>query len=381
MKNLNKEYRYYRKAIPEQYREQLGLTEYKVSLKDINKNHRIHVKSTFELIFEKLFNNVDEFISVNGDLKEYLNIEFMHMQFKLYGINYPILDKYIEVKEKESKLITLKQCRELYEKYKNKPLSANYKSYYKKLIEHFGEDFNIQDLSEDNLYTFKNEALGNLNSGTYNQHITLYSNIIEELINKKKLIDNPFTILNRADYNPIIEGFTNEEVEKLIANASGDIKTAIITQAFTGARIGEVLNIKIGDIDTEKHSININIENTTTKNHKRDIPIHLELQKYLYPLIKNLNKGDYLLKPKNRREHTINTYIKNTLNGKKTSHSFKHAFVQKLQTKQKRDENGIYIKVLAAHSINDITYKTYGKGSINWDILVSIIARLDYKVA
>ena len=77
-------YKYFRKVIPEQYREQLGLREFKLSLKDIEPKYQTLVKAIFEVEFDNIFKRVSEFNHIT--LKEYMELIYYKTLLDLYNI-------------------------------------------------------------------------------------------------------------------------------------------------------------------------------------------------------------------------------------------------------------------------------------------------------
>ena len=89
--------------------------------------------------------------------------------------------------------------------------------------------------------------------------------------------------LKISDFNRILEMTRNEE-----------IKNIFIFAFYTGCRLGEILQIRLKNINLEKKIVTIGGDNFTTKNKKiREIPLHLEILKIINK--KGLKNPDQLL--------------------------------------------------------------------------------------
>ena len=82
-------YSYYRKTIKEEHKAILGLTEFKLSLKDINKKHQNVVKAVFEIEIDKVYNNIQNFNKEK--FKEYMELVYHKTLSDLYNINNSLL--------------------------------------------------------------------------------------------------------------------------------------------------------------------------------------------------------------------------------------------------------------------------------------------------
>lgn len=140
----------------------------------------------------------------------------------------------------------------------------------------------------------------NLTKGSLRNLKSFWANIwdfalLNDLCNKKnypKLLKLPS--IERGNKTSIRERiFTDEEIEILWNNLYKDkrkIVDIVLILCYTGLRIGELLNIKVKDIDLKEKTINIT--NSKTVNGLRTIPIHDKL----LPLISNrMYKGNEYL--------------------------------------------------------------------------------------
>lgn len=104
------------------------------------------------------------------------------------------------------------------------------------------------------------------NNNFNNKSILLYCSFFKGIFRyalSNNLIDsNPFIVpnfkQNLQQNNKDIEPFSLDEIELLIKNSHGNLRTYLIIAFFTGARIGEIMALTFGDIDFEKRTILIN---------------------------------------------------------------------------------------------------------------------------
>lgn len=373
-------YKYYRKAIPAQYQEQLGLTEFKITLKDISKKHENLIKSKFEIEFENVFRNIEDFDK--DKLKKFMKLVYHHTIYELYGKKHNYIDKFFSVESKK-KLILKEELSNYLEFKKDKvgeKTFKNYGFYVNELYKYFGEDIYLNNITFDDVDKFcKNVTLS---ISTFKNYIAFYNAFFIHLIDRKKIEENPFKLVKLEDNiheetREIDKAFEKEEIENLLSSKKGEIKLAMMIQAYTGMRIGEVALLK------KKNLINFEVikidymKDTRTKKHNRDIPIHPKLKAYLEDKLKYFNENDNLFKKPDSLGTKINYHI-NLQFKDKSSHSFRYSFRQHMQYNFPDREK--YINVLTAHSNSkDIGFYRYGKNKTNWDILVDMINSIDWE--
>ena len=77
------------------------------------------------------------------------------------------------------------------------------------------------------------------------------------------------------------EPFTSDEIEKLLNAATGDWKAAILLGYFTGARLGDVANMRWSAIDLDKRLITFTPKKTKRGKKILRIPLHPALEEEL----------------------------------------------------------------------------------------------------
>lgn len=371
-------YKYYRKAIPAQYQKQLGLTEFKITLKDISKKHENLIKSKFEIEFENVFRNIEDFDK--DKLKKFMKLVYHHTIYELYGKKHNYLERFFNIESKK-KLILKEELTKYLEFKKDgveKSTFSNYNYYVNELCSYFGEESYLNDISFDDVDKFcKNVTLSN---STFKNYISFYNAFFTHLLDRKKIEDNPFRLVKIDDKiqetnDEVEKAFEKEEIEDFLSSKKGEVELAMMIQAYTGMRIGEVSLLK------KKNLLNFDvikidyIKDTRTKRHQRDIPIHPKLKEYLKDKLKSLEPDDNLFKKPDSLGTKVNYHI-NLKFKDKSSHSFRYSFRQHMQYNFPDREK--YINVLTAHSNSkDIGFYKYGKNKTNWDVMVEMINSID----
>lgn len=419
-------YSYYRKTIKEEHKVILGLTEFKLSLKDIHKKHQNVVKSIFEIEIDKVYNNIQNFNKEK--FKEYMELVYHKTLSDLYNINNSLLlDKYLNIKNNEKPdyaLIDLFKICEEHEEVDNNFKTAtlkNNKRYRQKLLDFLPQGITYNQITKEQVEEFKKVNLA-LGANSWNNVLAQINKSFNYLVEKKKLIDeNKFSSLDTRESAVIEkEDFEKEEIENIINNCNQkELKMAMIIQSFTGMRIGEIVPLKYKNLK-DLECLNINyLKDTKTKKHNRLIPIHKTLKRELIKYFEKnniKNDDDKLFKMKKLNDN-VNKQIKkqiniinkkiikdnatkkiDIINGKiineeaekayKTSHGFRYKFVQELNHHHQDLAN--YITVLCGHTTdkdgkyhkksNNINFDLYNKGKANWDTLVKMIHCFDFDI-
>ena len=154
--------------------------------------------------------------------------------------------------------------------------------------------------------------------------------------------------------------FTTEEIQMLWDNKDIPYADTILIMIYTGFRIGELLNIKLEDIDLINRTITGGSKTEAGKN--RLVPIHDKI----FDFIKNRmedNKSEYLIHNSKNKKMLYDFYknlhfykIMEKLNMKHKPHDCRHTFATLLNN---AEANSTSIKNLIGHSSFLTTEKIY----------------------
>lgn len=161
--------------------------------------------------------------------------------------------------------------------------------------------------------------------------------------------------------------FSLDEIERLVKNAKGELKSYLTIAFFTGARTGEILGLKQDDINLNENKANIkkslsenNILGTTKNKSSNRIIDLLPIVKKEFEKLVYRNKGGFLFKKSRyvlRKEfkdlqNSLNMPFRKLYN---TRHSFASLMIS-------RGEESMWIsKVMLGHSTLSTTFKYYAK--------------------
>ena len=158
--------------------------------------------------------------------------------------------------------------------------------------------------------------------------------------------------------------FTKEEIEILWNNTENKYVCFILILIYTGMRVGELINLKISDIDIENKILQIT--ESKTENGKRVIPINSKI----FPLItRNINIYQKYFIEKNDMPLTYKMFfggfmkaLKDVKIPKHTIHDTRHTFATLLNNS---NANSTSIIKLIGHSDFKITEDIYTHKDIN----------------
>jgi len=241
-----------------------------------------------------------------------------------------------------------------------------------------------QKTYEDLLLLKEKENYETLNTKTINNHINSYSLFFKYLKYEEIVEHNPLN-----DIIPLneIKGTVKEEYSdnelKLIFNS--DMEKPYLNMCrialYCGLRIEEVLSIKKENI--KDNLIYIDLEDTSTKNHQRIIPIHKNIIDTIEDQIKT-NKGVFLFFNGNGGNEVknvgkrLNRRIQDVVSSKiKTYHSFRKNFSQEIELETNSEEKTK--TYLMGHSNNSVTHNIYNRGKFNINKLVDCIDQITFE--
>ena len=356
-------------------------------------NKKDNIEDHFEQLEKKLLNKLNtptETIQKNPQITEEKKICDIYVNLDKYYNNYiehrknfnKISDssikgynasmRYLKYFINEDTIFNFRFFKDIQKKLQNLPkVFFKYSKYYKS--------------SYEDLLTLKEkENFETLNSKTINNHINSYSLFFKYLKYEEIVEENPLNDiipLNEVK-GTIKEEYSDNEL-KLIFES--DMEKPYLNMCrialYCGLRIEEVLSIKKENI--KDNLIYIDLEDTSTKNHQRIIPIHKNIINTVNNQIKT-NKGIFLFFNGNGGNEVknvgkrLNRRIQDIVSSKiKTYHSFRKNFSQVIELETNAEEKTK--TYLMGHSNNSVTHTIYNRGKFNVKKLVDCIEQINYE--
>lgn len=202
---------------------------------------------------------------------------------------------------------------------------VNYVSCVTKFLYHFKEKDSAQHINEDDikqfLYSFKES---NTQRGYHSAIKSFYKYVCNQ--------PNKFKWIEYAKRNRKLPIVLSEDEVQRIFNACANLKhRAIIGLLYScGLRVGEVVNLKIADIDSSRMAINI----INAKGGKdRIVPLHNDLLLLLRLYFKEYKPVEYLFNGQKKNQYTkksieelVKTYSEKAgINKRVYPHLFRHS--------------------------------------------------------
>lgn len=389
------------------YRKSIDGKDFRISLKTKNLKKAIMIKSYLNTLSKKellmfeftkddykfmceydTFEELKEIIQLNRELLS----EHQETKIKRQEL---FIEESKKVDEKQKDNITLNDLeikfienKKKYEKVQTRSMMA-YKTTFTYLKETLGnktlEDISIQDLTyfHDTLIKKK------LSNKSINNYIAYTKNFLDFAVKNDYIKRNNAIHLEymKEEKNTKKENFTNKEIQKILtSDIENEYKDVFYVAAFTGMRINEILLLTNESVK-EKDGIKFfDIEKSKTTNGVRDIPLHKVLidRNIDFPIFKDdyekmkIKKDEYgYIKNVNKRilRQLYSIILQDET--KKTFHTFRGTFVNRLANKF--PEKTLIIQEIVGHSKGSkaLTIDTYAKG-FDLSLKNEIIQELSY---
>lgn len=224
---------------------------------------------------------------------------------------------------------------------------SNYNVAFKKLQSISNKDINSITLKELQVIT-------NKLSDAYQQRIKSLLVSLYDYAVKNEYLDK--NIAKHIETNRYITKdksiFEVDEIDR-IAASNKQIDRVVLVLLYTGMRISELLDLRIDDVDLNKRMIQI--KKSKTRSGLRVIPIHEKIFDILK--VNCDNNVNYVFEKNNRALVYKNVYkqFKNRYK-EHTIHECRHTFITNCKT---CNIDAYITKLIAGHSVNDITLDTY----------------------
>lgn len=206
-----------------------------------------------------------------------------------------------------------------------------------------------------------------LKNGTCKNMVVMLRQLLEYALTCGLIDKNVYFMPKiKSDDALIITPFSLDEVQILIKNAQGQLKTYLIVAFFTGARVGEVLGLKWGDIDFKTNEIHIErtkhpdgtISSPKTNNSKRVIdmlsPVKAELERL------RTNDDDFIFTLSRQKiEKEFHALCKALNLTKRRLYDTRHTFAS-IMLSRGEEAAWVGLKMLGHNTLNT-TFKVYVK--------------------
>ncbi len=236
-----------------------------------------------------------------------------------------------------------------------------------------------------------------LDNTTINKHFVVYKTLYDFLVRNEYIQTNMVDIKylkedndnqrEEFEYRELDDLFNLKTTNKNSIDSDEECQNIFKFAYLTGMRFGEIMGLKINDIEEIGSHRVIDIKEGKTKTSVRLIPTNNDIDKILYEQIKKSKNGFIFLdyekdeevrkKPKGnpigkRLNRKINNYLIG--NGKdktiKSFHSFRKNFSQTLYLERFQLKE-IVISKLMGHSVEDnITRNVYNRNKVERDALI-----------
>lgn len=145
-----------------------------------------------------------------------------------------------------------------------------------------------------------------VSTSTFNSHKRFLAGLFKKIKAKAGLVSNPWdTVESLEKEQESRRNLSTSELQKIIGNASGNMRSMLLIGLFTALRLADVVNLRKDNVNLKENMIEVIPVKTKRKGKKVRIPIHLTIR----PLLENMMRqvdGDYFF-PKERELHANNS--------------------------------------------------------------------------
>ncbi len=203
------------------------------------------------------------------------------------------------------------------------------------------------------------------------KHFKSFINMLFEYAIKNEIIEKniaSFLEMPKVEIKKPKVPFTQKEIKTLWKHKNNEFINFILIQLYTGARITELLEVTLDNVNLKDRSIYI--AKSKTPAGVRTIPIHKDILEFIKYSVENNKK--YLFERKNKPisyQYYIKHIFKPIMEYFKmahTPHETRHTFISQCD---RLELNGVAVQRIIGHSNNNIT-KHYTHKDINDLILV-----------
>lgn len=233
--------------------------------------------------------------------------------------------------------LTFKEFTDLYMDLYSKPNKRSWKTCdqvrIKSLNPVFGK-YRLDMISPEQVEDYKKHRLTEVSPATVNRELTCMKHLYNKANEWEKTDKNPTKLVRKLrENNSRLRYLTEEEITRLVGNATGYMRTLLIVALNTGMRKGEMLNLKWHDVDLALGVIYL----LRTKNgERRDVPMNTTVVNALREHPKHPS-SDYVFCGTNGFPLNIDKPYKNLLKQSDIAdfrfHDLRHTFASRLAMK------------------------------------------------
>ena len=157
--------------------------------------------------------------------------------------------------------------------------AETYSRYIRELVAGVGAEVKIRDVTDGVADAFARRlAEGAISPNTYNKHLNGYALIWDTVMGVVGIASNPWrTIPHKRLDTSVRRALTDDECERLLAAAVGEMRTLLAIGLYTGLRLGDAVHLRRSDIRDGA----VFVERTRKTGAGVGIPLHPRLKSIL----------------------------------------------------------------------------------------------------
>jgi site-specific recombinase XerD len=219
----------------------------------------------------------------------------------------------------------------------------NERSFLKRFVEALGQK-RLGEITVRDIFNYRTEILktGIVNH-TANLHITAIRNLYKQAIVEGVVEENPAAKVSMLDHLPKTKSLLTDDQVILLAKTAKEILPRagqavsdwILTMAYSGGRMNEVLSLKWSDVDLAGKKLNFRRETVKFKERARSVDFNPKLEAHLKDMSARRDPNQEWLFPSQREKgdrvkeygHDLAKVAEKAALPEVTSHFFRHYFI------------------------------------------------------
>lgn len=199
------------------------------------------------------------------------------------------------------------------------------KKQYKSVLNKFLKDnTRVYRMSTEQLKDYLSEFRSQYSDSYYNVMGSVMKILYVKVLNQPQKMNWFFSIKTKPTYHDIMSSSEFIEIVRKCKNVKHKLMAIILYS--TGIRKGELVNIRLTDINYQDNTIFIK---SLKHGKNRSVPLHQLTKKYLDVYLRRWNPHEYLFNGCGNLKYSgssVLQFIKKASNNKYTPHDFRHAF-------------------------------------------------------